>query len=153
MVEQLTNKEQIACNKAAARLIAVQTIYSFDLNETSENWEAAFTSILSIYDGQSEGQLTPDSKLLARIVENVATNLAELDEIITRFLVNDWNMGKLGACMRSILRAGLAEIKYMGDIPPKVIINEYTTLTKQFYSDSEIGFVNAILEKMAKEIR
>ena len=38
-------------------------------------------------------------------------------------------------------------------VPAKVIINEYTNIASSFFSNSEVNFVNGILDVLAKEFR
>ena len=54
---------------------------------------------------------------------------------------------------RAILRAGTYELLARPDIPTKVIINEYVDLAKAFFEDSKPGFVNGVLDKLARITR
>ena len=53
---------------------------------------------------------------------------------------------------RSILRLGCYELIYCPDVPPKVVINEYIEIAKQYGSDVKTGkLVNGVLDRIAKE--
>ncbi len=64
-----------------------------------------------------------------------------------------FNMERLGAVMRALLRAGVYELMAFTDVPVKVVISEYVTLARSFFSESETGFVNGILDKISREVR
>ena len=54
---------------------------------------------------------------------------------------------------RAILLLGLTELKVRPDVPTKVVINEYVELTKRYGATDSYKFVNAVLDKMARELR
>ena len=55
--------------------------------------------------------------------------------------------------LRAILRAGAYEMSRRDDIDPPVVISEYLTVTAAFYDPAETGFVNGILDRLAKVLR
>jgi N utilization substance protein B len=48
---------------------------------------------------------------------------------------------------------GLAELKYRDDVPTKVVINEAVELAKRYGATDSFRFVNAVLDKTARELR
>jgi N utilization substance protein B len=86
-------------------------------------------------------------QLLAVIVENAA----ELDAIIARQAAR--GLEQLDAVGRSILLLGLAELKFRDDVPSKVAINEAVELAKRYGAADSYKFVNALLDKSARELR
>jgi transcription antitermination factor NusB len=76
-------------------------------------------------------------------------HLTEIDQKITSCATN-WQLDRMAAVDRNILRLAGFEILFRNDIPPKVAINEAVELAKKF-GDLESGkFVNGILDKMNK---
>ena len=57
----------------------------------------------------------------------------------------------MAAVDRSLLRLGAAEILYWRWIPDEVSIDEYVELAKKFGSEEAGGFVNAVLDRVARE--
>ena len=55
--------------------------------------------------------------------------------------------------MRQILRAGTYELLARNDVPVGAVISEYLDVTDAFYGQREKGFVNGILDAVAKEAR
>jgi transcription antitermination factor NusB len=76
-------------------------------------------------------------------------HLVEIDKKIAACATN-WQLDRMAAVDRNILRLAGFEIMFRKDIPPKVAINEAVELAKKF-GDLESGkFVNGILDKMNK---
>ena len=55
--------------------------------------------------------------------------------------------------MRAILRAGAYELVARPDVPVATVINEYIDVAHAFYDKRESGFVNGLLDAIAKEVR
>ncbi len=84
-----------------------------------------------------------------RIATGIEQNLKAIDEKITHYATN-WQITRMAAIDRNVLRIGVFELLYAPDIPPKVSINEAVELAKK-YGDLESGkFVNGILDKIHK---
>jgi N utilization substance protein B len=52
---------------------------------------------------------------------------------------------------KSILRLSVYQLKFCGDIPPKVVINEAIELAKKFSTEQSPGFVNGVLDAVLKK--
>ncbi len=87
------------------------------------------------------------SELLAHVVDDVAA----LDALIAKQATR--SMEQLDAVGRAILLLGLAELKYRDDVPQKVVINEGVELAKRYGATDSFKFVNAVLDKTARELR
>ena len=55
--------------------------------------------------------------------------------------------------MRAILRAATYELLARPDVPVKSVINEYLDVADAFYAKREKGFVNGLLDSVAKDLR
>ena len=86
-------------------------------------------------------------QLLAVVIENAPA----LDEIIARQASR--GIEQLDAVGRAILLLGLAELKYRDDVPSKVVINEGVDLCKRFGATDAHKYINAVLDRAAREIR
>ena len=85
--------------------------------------------------------------LLAVVLEDAAV----LDKSIARHAAR--GLDQLDAVGRSILLLGLAELKHRADVPTKVVINEAVELAKRYGAAESFKFVNAVLDKSARELR
>jgi N utilization substance protein B len=153
---KLSNKPTATIRKSAARLAAIQAIYSRDMDDYSKSPALLTLDVIGYYNDQNiddEQLIIPDEKFLARVIDSTIKNIEDLDQIISEFLSDNWSLDKINPVIKAILRCAICEIKYMYDVPAKVIINEYTTLAKSFYGNKEIGFVNSILDKISTNIR
>ena len=86
-------------------------------------------------------------ELLPVIVDDVQA----LDAVIARQAAR--GLEQLDAVGRGILLLGLAELKFRADVPSKVVINEAVELAKRYGAADSFKFVNAMLDKSARELR
>jgi transcription antitermination protein NusB len=74
-----------------------------------------------------------------------------LDELISKHLVK-WELERISAVDRNLLRLALFEILYRPDIPYAVSINEALELAKKYGSTGEaVGFINGVLDRAVGE--
>ena len=76
---------------------------------------------------------------------------AESDEIIRQFTKN-WELHRIAAVDRTILRLAIYEMMHRDDIPPIVSINEAVDIAKKFSTPDSGKFVNGILDKVKGEL-
>ncbi len=103
-----------------------------------------FQTLLSIFKG------TRDKDFLEKLIEEVMGNQEVLDQEIEERLVN-WELHRIADIDKLILQMAIAELKYMPDIPPRVVLNEYIELAKTFSTPSSNVFINGILDKFIKD--
>ena len=94
-----------------------------------------------------------DVNFLKNIVSGVNNHEKKITNLIESNLSNEWLLDRVDPTMHAILSLALYELIYCKDIPDKVIINEYVTIAQQYMDDNNTGFVNAILDTIAKKIR
>jgi N utilization substance protein B len=87
------------------------------------------------------------------IVTGAAARVAEIDELISRRLAEGWTLERLDRPMRAILRAGTYELIARRDVPVASVISEYIDVAHAFYDKRESGFVNGLLDAIAKDTR
>jgi transcription antitermination factor NusB len=78
-------------------------------------------------------------------------NLQQCDELISGSTIK-WQFTRLSPVDKSILRLSVYQLKFCGDIPPKVVINEAIELAKKYSSDKSPAFVNGVLDAVLKKI-
>ena len=66
---------------------------------------------------------------------------------------NICNLKKTDKLLKIILFAALFELMFKHNTPKKVIISEYLTASEHFLEKIQIGYLNAILDKIAKILR
>ncbi len=85
-------------------------------------------------------------RFTGELVRGVTANRAQLDEVIRKHAAN-WDLQRINAVDRNILRVALFEMHHRPDIPPIVSINEAVDLAKRFSGDESGKFVNGILDQ------
>jgi len=93
-------------------------------------------------------------------VRNFATELAtgtreklsSIDNLLKKYADN-WDISRLAAVDRNILRLAIYELLFLDDIPPKVTINEAIEIAKKYSTADSGKFINGILDRIKNEER
>ena len=92
-----------------------------------------------------------------KFIKDVVTGTLErsdlIEDKIKSLLVNDINLAKTDKLLKIILFAAIFELMFKHNTPKKVIINEYLLASEHFLEKIQIGYLNAILDKISKELR
>src|SRR5678815_4968199 len=87
------------------------------------------------------------------IVTGANARRDEIDSLISNRLAEGWSLERLDRPMRAILRAGAYELIARADVPVASVISEYVDVAHAFYDKRESGFVNGLLDAIAKAAR
>lgn len=140
--------------KAAARLAAVQALYQMELTGADA---AAVTEEFLHHrlDGESEDErLVPaDKTLFTELLRVAVTRQSAIDNLIHAALAEGWTLARLDSTLRALLRAATAELTACADTPARVVISEYVDVAHAFFSGEEPGFVNGVLDSLARHLR
>jgi N utilization substance protein B len=121
-----------------ARRLALQTLFETDLNRGADpkgTWErGVFRAGLNESAGAFAWEL----------VEGVLEHRRELDEEIGA-LAPEFPLDQMPRIDRNVLRIALYELRFSGDAPASVIIDEAVELAKMFGSEASAKFVNGVL--------
>ena len=92
-----------------------------------------------------------------KFIKDVVTGTLErsdlIEDQIKSYLTNDINLNKTDKLLKIILFAAIYELLFKHNTPKKVIINEYLLASEHFLEKIQIGYLNAILDKISKELR
>ncbi len=92
-----------------------------------------------------------------KFIKDVVTGTLErsnlIEDQIKSFLTNDIDLTKTDKILKIILFAAIFELMFKHNTPKKVIINEYLLASEHFLEKIQIGYLNAILDKISKELR
>jgi N utilization substance protein B len=140
--------------RAAARLAAVQALYQHEMEGTP------VPQLLNEFHQHRLGATIEDAEyhdadvlFFDDLVKGVTARREEVDAIVASKLAAGWSLDRLDKPMRQILRAGTYELLARADVPVGVVINEYLDVTDAFYDRREKGFVNGLLDAVAKAVR
>lgn len=135
----------------AARLAAVQALYQIEQGQRrAEAVIQEFLDFRLIADPDHEQKLTVNRRLFESVVRGCDVNNEKIDQILVQCLPENWALDRLDSVLRAILRAGVGEFLMDKDIAAAVIINEYMHVTKDFFYGREPGFVNGVLDHVAR---
>lgn len=123
----------------------MQALFQFDLGRVAP--ETAIDYLLE------EDGLTPAAANFARrLALGSASQMGDLDALIGRYAVG-WQVERLAAVDRNVLRLALYEMLYLPDeVPHLVTINEAVELAKTYSDDEGPGFVNALLDSVRQDL-
>ena len=92
-----------------------------------------------------------------KFIKDVVTGTLERSDLIENkislYLSNDIDLSKTDKLLKIILFAAIFELIFRHNTPKKVIINEYLLASEHFLEKIQIGYLNAILDKISKELR
>ena len=141
-------------SRSAARLAAVQALYQHEMEGTP------LPRLLKEFHDHRLGATIEDETyhdaeidFFDDVVTGTDSRRDEIDALIVARLAEGWSLERLDRPMRAILRAGAYELIARSDVPVASIINEYVDVAHAFFDKRESGFVNGLLDAIAKEAR
>lgn len=152
-----------------ARERAVQFLFQFDLNAPenldaalAQFWDSQRTAAIAEEKGVATWgepvELPPPTaeeaelRLFAEpLIRGAIEHRNALDEQIKKYAKN-WELHRIAAVDRNILRLAIYEMLYREDIPPVVSINEAVDIAKKFSTEDSGKFVNGVLDKVKSEL-
>lgn len=145
-------------SRKLAREAAFKALFQLDFNYEDDKREyyqdlaidmAIDTTDESMYeDNRLSGKYLP---FLKDLVKGTRAHLEEIDALITANLKQGWQLARIMAADRNILRLAVYEMKFVEPTIAKgIAINEAVELAKRYGTDDSSRFVNGILESISK---
>lgn len=129
--------------RSKARKAALDLLYEADIRGTNA------VETLTLRDVIEEGpDARPIREYTRELVNGVGENFRKIDELITTY-AQGWDMDRLPAVDRNILRIGIYEILWSTTTPDGVAIDEALTLAKELSTDSSAGFIHGVLGRIS----
>jgi N utilization substance protein B len=145
--------------RTASRVAAVQAL--FQAEQAGDSPETVIDQfvrhrlgVLEGQDGFEDGRI-PDAEvpLFQRVVREAVRRQDKIDPLLAGSLPEEWPLPRLDPVLRALLRAGAAELSMTDGPPAKVVINEYLDIARGFFTGPEPGLANAVLDRLAHELR
>lgn len=150
-MSRTTNRTQA---RAAARLAAVQALYQHEMESTP------VPALLHEFHNHRLGATIEDAEYAEAdvdffddLVKGTTARAGEIDLAIEKKLASGWTLARLDKPMKALLRAGTYELMARKDVPVGATISEYVDVAHAFYERRESGFVNGLLDAIAKQVR
>lgn len=139
----MSEKVSLAKSRGIARKLAMQAVYQWQMTgDDIDDIQKQF------YDENDMEKVDQEyfSDLLFKV-----TSSNDLDAVLEKYMSR--KLALVDPVERAILRIACYEFKFRLDVPYRVVLNEAITLTKKFCAEKSHKFVNAVLDKVARELR
>jgi N utilization substance protein B len=128
-----------------ARELAIQFLYQVDLSGIG--WEEALPLFW-----QAQGEVNASARSFAvDLIRGALTHQADIDARICKY-TEHWELQRIAAVDRNILRLAMYEMLFRDDIPPVVSINEAVDIAKKYSTRDSGAFVNGILDRLKLDL-
>jgi len=126
-------------SRRAARAAALQVLFQIEIGKTDPEKAVAFVKEENGLNGTQE-------QFVRNLAYGVLVNIERINETING-ISTEWDISRMAAVDRNILRMAMFEICYSEDVPPNVAVNEAIELGKTFGGAESGRFINGILGK------
>lgn len=141
-------------------LLLKDEIFTSHIEENFSNWDDDAEQILQLLaayihkPGSFDFKqiVSPDKIIFA---ENLLKTVQEKDEHLQSMIIpklKNWDPERIAHLDMILMKMGVSEFLYFETIPPKVTINEYIDLAKEYSTQQSGQFVNGILDNIHKEL-
>ena len=90
----------------------------------------------------------PIREFTRTLIAGVTENKRKIDELIATY-AQGWDMDRLPAVDRNILRLGIYEIVWSADLDDGIAIDEALTLAKELSTDESAGYIHGVLGRIS----
>lgn len=134
---------------------------SEDFGNATNRHDARERAFHLLYETEMKGNAIADvlaalpvgpDEFATELVVGVGANQAELDAIIATHARN-WDVDRMPALDRAILRLATYELIHRPDVPTAVVISEAVELAKSYSTDGSSRYVNGVLSAVAGAVR
>ncbi|MBO8159197.1 transcription antitermination factor NusB [Thermosyntropha sp.] len=117
----------------------------FQVEQAKADPEEAFNYLVE------EGSLPEkDWEFAQKLIRKCLENLESIDDKIAKYS-DAWDLKRMSAVDRNIMRIAAAEMLYLKEVLPPIAIDEAVEIAKKYGDEKSHAFVNAILDKIARE--
>jgi N utilization substance protein B len=135
---------QLSRQRSVTRKLALQALYRWQINECP--WQ----DLVQEFAG-AEDMPRADQEYFRELLEAISRSHAALDAQLAAWI--DRPPAQLDPIEHAVLLIGLYELSARPDVPYRVAINEAVSLTKRFGATDGHKYVNAVLDRAARELR
>ena len=140
-------------------MLADENVTSY-IEETFSNWEDDGEMVIQLLVNLLQKPGSADFKeMISGEKKEFATNLLKTVLDKSEFLqsliipkLKNWDPERIALLDMILMKMGVSEFLFFETIPPKVTINEYIDLAKEYSTPQSGQFVNGILDNIHKEL-
>lgn len=135
-------------SRRAARELALQALYQLDLLGDLERGGAGLALFWEHFDPAADAE----TRTFAReLVDGVCAAHDRIDGLIAA-AAEHWRLPRLSRVDLNLLRLGVYELLERPEIPASVSLDEAVEIARRFGSEESAGFVNGVLDHIAREL-
>jgi len=128
------------------REVALQLLFHWDLNVREEPQSKDLDLFWELRD-----VIAGVRAFATTVLNGVIANQETIDSKITKYTAN-YELKRISAVDRNILRMAIYEMLYAVDVPPIVAINEAIDIAKKFGTEESGKFVNGVLDRVKLDL-
>ena len=140
----MTETTGLAKARGKARRMAMQALYQWQM--TADDVDGIEQQFLEENDMKSV-----DQEYFSELLLGVMREIGRIDDALEKHMPRKINA--VDPVERAILRIATYEFIERLDVPYRVVLNEAVVLSKKFCSEKSHTFVNAVLDKVARDTR
>ena len=127
--------------RSKARKAALDLLYEADIRSKKA------LEVLTLREVAVD-ELRPIREYTRELIIGIDVHSRKIDELITTY-AQGWDMDRLPAVDRNILRLGIYEILWVESVPDAVAIDEALLLAKELSSDESSNFIHGVLGRIS----
>ncbi|MCX6448868.1 MAG: transcription antitermination factor NusB [Actinobacteria bacterium] len=129
--------------RSKARKQSLDLLYEGDIRGQAP------ADLLALRDVIDEGpDARPIREYTKELIFGIAENRRKIDELISTY-AQGWDMDRLPAVDRNILRLGIYEILWSKDLEDAIAIDEALNLAKELSTDDSATYIHGVLGRIA----
>lgn len=130
--------------RSKARRLAMQAVYQWQMTAQ----DAAYIIAQFRADEDNRGA---DNEYFEALVRGVVQGYEQLDALLAPTLARP--LHEVDPVERAVLRMAAFELQQRLDVPYRVVLNEAVALAKKYGAEQGHTFVNAALDRLARDLR
>jgi transcription antitermination protein NusB len=129
--------------RSKARKQTLDLLYEADIRSVSAS------ELLALRDVVEEGpDARPIREFTRELISGITSNRRKIDELISTYS-QGWDMDRLPAVDRNILRLGIYEIVWSQDLDDGIAIDEALNLARELSTDESAGYIHGVLGRIS----
>jgi N utilization substance protein B len=141
-------------------LMLTDEVFISHIEENYINWDDDVDMVLQVLRNFLQKTAAADFRQVISpdkwdFAKNLLTTVLEKEKHLETYIIpklKNWDAERIAALDMIIMRMGVAEFLYFETIPPKVTINEYIDIAKEYSTEQSGHFVNGILDNIHKDL-
>lgn len=137
--------------KRLGRELAMQYLYLKDMSPEAESEDEALCARNMFWEQAEADTMTSDDRVFKKaknyaekLIDGVLFYLDDIDSVLESFS-EKWDISRMAAVDRNIIRIAVYELKYCPEIPVLVSIDEAIEIAKSYAAEKSGVFINGIL--------